>query len=319
MPVRLLFRPLAGLLFGISLPSAAWAQSCTFGISAMNFGKVDTLSSVQTNTTANMTVSCTGTALSRILICPNLGEGSGGTTASSRQMLNGTNIMNFQIYSDASRSTVWGSYLWPYPSRPPVLAMTLSLLGSGSGSTVLYGAVPGGQGTVPPGSYLSAFSGSHVEFRYRYSAASNDCTVTTGVVVARPSFNTTATVAANCLISTQPVDFGTTGVLSGNVDATGQVSVNCTPGTTYSVGLGNGQTGTGPTSRRMALGNQGITYGLYRDTARSLPWGSTIGTNTVAGTGTGAAQGIPVYGRVPAQTTPAPGTYTDTVVVTVTY
>lgn len=310
---------IAGFFVAMALPSATWAQSCTFGISAMNFGQVDTLSGAQTNTSANMSVSCTGVLLSRILICPNLGDGSGGATASSRQMLSGTNALNFQIYSDASRSTVWGSYLWPYPSRPPVYSVTLSALGSATGSSVLYGAVPGGQGTIPPGSYISTFSGGHVEFRYRYAPVSNDCTVTTGVVVARPSFNVSATVAANCLISTQTVDFGTTGVLTGNVDATGQVSVSCTPGTTYSIGLGNGQTGTGPTSRRMALGSQGVTYGLYRDTARSLPWGNSIGTNTVAGTGTGTAQGIPVYGRVPPQTTPAPGTYTDTVVVTVTY
>jgi spore coat protein U-like protein len=38
------------------------------------------------------------------------------------------------------------------------------------------------------------------------------------------------------------------------------------------------------------------------------------------GTGTGATQpAVTVYGRVPPQTTPAIGTYTDTVVVTVTY
>ncbi|MCE3520182.1 spore coat protein U domain-containing protein, partial [Escherichia coli] len=35
--------------------------------------------------------------------------------------------------------------------------------------------------------------------------------------------------------------------------------------------------------------------------------------------GSGAAQPYTVYGRVPVQTTPAPGTYTDTITVTVTY
>jgi len=48
-------------------------------------------------------------------------------------------------------------------------------------------------------------------------------------------------------------------------------------------------------------------------------WGNTIGTNTVASTGTGAAQSFTVYGRIPSQTTPAPATYTDTITVTVTY
>ena len=69
----------------------------------------------------------------------------------------------------------------------------------------------------------------------------------------------------------------------------------------------------------MANGAQTITYGLYQDAARSNPWGNTIGTNTAAGTGTGSNQALTVYGRVGAQTTPSRGTYSDSVVVTVTY
>ncbi|MBZ9978058.1 spore coat protein U domain-containing protein [Mesorhizobium sp. BR-1-1-10] len=301
----------------ILLPAAAWAQSCSFGVSGMSFGQVDTLSGAQTSSTATMSVNCSGTPLARILICPNLGTGSGGATASARQMLSGSNILNYQLYSDSARSVVWGAYFWPYPARAPALALTLGVLGTGSGSATVYGAILGSQGTVPPGSYLSTFSSSHVEFRYLYTTSSS-CGTGTGTI-ARPSFNVAATVAANCLVGTQDVDFGPKGVLSDNVDATGQVSVTCTPGTTYTVGLSNGLTGTAPTTRRMTLGTQAVTYGLYRDANRSQSWGNTVGTNTVAGTGGGTAQNLPVYGRVPPQATPSPGVYTDTVVVTVTY
>lgn len=77
---------------------------------------------------------------------------------------------------------------------------------------------------------------------------------------------------------------------------------------------------TSPTNRRMTLGGAAVVYGLYKDAGRSQPWGdgATPGS-TVAGTGTGAAKGYTVYGRVPPQTAPTPGTYSDTVVVTVTY
>jgi spore coat protein U-like protein len=47
---------------------------------------------------------------------------------------------------------------------------------------------------------------------------------------------------------------------------------------------------------------------------RSLPFG-TIGTNTLAGTGTGLAQSVTDC----AAATPSPGTYNDTIVVTLTY
>ena len=58
---------------------------------------------------------------------------------------------------------------------------------------------------------------------------------------------------------------------------------------------------------------------LYSNSGRTVVWGNTVGTNTIAGTGNGSVHNLTVYGSVPAQTTPAAGTYTDTITVTVTY
>jgi spore coat protein U-like protein len=62
-----------------------------------------------------------------------------------------------------------------------------------------------------------------------------------------------------------------------------------------------------------------VGYQLYSNAARTAVWGTTIGTDTVAGTGNGNAQALTVYGRVPPQTTPPAAVYNDTVNVTVTY
>lgn len=70
---------------------------------------------------------------------------------------------------------------------------------------------------------------------------------------------------------------------------------------------------------RNAAGTAFIRYGLFRNAARNQAWGATLGTNTVGGTGTGSAQNLTVYGRVPAQATPAGGSYEDNVVMTLTY
>ncbi|WP_095203192.1 Csu type fimbrial protein [Mesorhizobium carmichaelinearum] len=308
----------AMLLAALLLPTGAWAQSCSFGVSAMNFGSVDTLSGSPGNSTATFSVNCSGLLLQRILICPNLGTGSGGATASARQMLNGANHLDYQLYSDSTRSVVWGSYAWPYPPTAPGFALTLNALGSGSASQTIYGAVLGGQATAVPSTYLSTFSGSHVEFRYR-ATLSNDCSTSAGSVD-RPTFTINAIVPANCLLAIQNIDFGSNGILGANVDATGGVSITCTPGTPYTVSLSNGTTGSAPTARKMSKGAETVTYGLYKDNARSQVWGdaATPGS-TVAGSGGGAAQNLTIYGRVPAQTTPSAGVYTDTVVVTVTY
>ena len=309
------------LIFGL-FPSLAWAQSCSFSVTNMNFGLIDTLSGTPATSTATVTMNCNGAILlqQRILICPHLGAGTGGaSSAAARQMLSGANSLNYQLYSDSGHSVVWGSYNWAYASRPPPLSLTLNILGAASGTATIYGLVPGGQSTAVPGTYLATFSGAHVEFRYLYSNGSS-CNTGTGSTAADPTFTINATIPANCLVATQNIDFGPKGVLDANVDATGQVTVTCTPSTAYTVSLNGGTTGGTPTNRKMSKGAERVTYGLYKDLARSQPWGDA-GTpgSTVAGTGTGTAQALTVYGRVSPQATPSAGVYTDTVVVTITY
>ena len=135
-------------------------------------------------------------------------------------------------------------------------------------------------------------------------------------------FNVTLTLQASCQVtSTSNVAFGTSSIFTTPLTATGSVAVQCTNTTPYNVGL-NAGTGSGATTtnRLMTAGGATIGYQLFRDSARTLNWGNVVGTDTVAGTGNGQAQTLTVYGTVPVPTTvPAPGTYTDTVQVTVTY
>jgi spore coat protein U-like protein len=140
--------------------------------------------------------------------------------------------------------------------------------------------------------------------------------------VSTSQLKVTLAVQAECkLTSTTDLAFGTTGVIQTAVNATGTIGVQCTNTTPYNIGL-NAGTGSGATvsARKMTSGSGStITYDIYRDTARTQVWGDTVNSNTLAGTGNGAVQTHTVYGRVPAQATPAPGSYSDTVTVTVTY
>lgn len=136
------------------------------------------------------------------------------------------------------------------------------------------------------------------------------------------SFNVQITITASCQInSAGALSFGSSGVIGANIDAQSTIVVQCTNGTPFNLGLGAG-TGTGATvTNRLMTGPSSATvgYSLYTTAARSTVWGNTIGTDTQTGTGTGAAQNFIVYGRVPAQTTPGAGAYSDTVAVTLTY
>ena len=135
------------------------------------------------------------------------------------------------------------------------------------------------------------------------------------------TFTAQIVLAATCTInSASTLNFGNQGILTANVDQTSTLQVTCTNTTPYNIGLDAGQ-GTGATvgTRKMTSSGATVNYTLYSDTGRTTVWGNTVGTDTVAGTGNGTGQNYTVYGRVPSQTTPAPGTYTDTITVTVTY
>jgi spore coat protein U-like protein len=139
---------------------------------------------------------------------------------------------------------------------------------------------------------------------------------------ATSTFTVQATIVATCTInSASTLNFGNSiGVLAANVDQTSTIQVTCTNTTPYNIGLDAG-TGSGATLavRKLTSGGATINYSLYTSNAYSTVWGITPGTDTVAGTGNGASQSYTVFGRIPAQTTPAPGTYADTITVTVTY
>jgi spore coat protein U-like protein len=127
-----------------------------------------------------------------------------------------------------------------------------------------------------------------------------------------------ATVQATCLISANNLAFGNySGV---QLDATSNVSVTCTNTTPYNVGLNQGlATGATVTTRQMQSGTNLLNYAIFSDTGRTTNWGNTVGTDTVAGTGTGSAQSISVYGRIAASQYVKPGAYTDTITATVNY
>ena len=129
------------------------------------------------------------------------------------------------------------------------------------------------------------------------------------------TFTAKITIEADCdIVSAPDLDFGTHGVLAADVDDTSTLSVQCTKTTPYNIGLDDGINGV----RKMKLGTSTIDYELYKDSSRSVSWGNAAAARKSA-TGDGDSQDHIIYGRVPSQTTPAPGTYQDTVTVTVSF
>jgi spore coat protein U-like protein len=135
------------------------------------------------------------------------------------------------------------------------------------------------------------------------------------------SLGVSATVLDNCSINAVPLAFGTYSS-AANKDATATITVNCSTGTAYTVALDLGLgVGSVLASRKMQGPQPGdlLGYQIFSDTGRTTLWGSTLGVNTVAGTGTGIDQAITVYGRVNSGQTVRAGAYTDTVGIVVAY
>ena len=137
------------------------------------------------------------------------------------------------------------------------------------------------------------------------------------------SLEVSATVTANCTVTTSAIAFGSVNTISSaNVDGTGGVTVTCTNGTAWAASAGVGS-GSGATlaNRRMTSGSNLLSYNLYTTSARSTVWGDgTSSTATIGNVGSGTAQNFTVYGRIAAGQTSVPaGAYADTVSVTITY
>ena len=140
------------------------------------------------------------------------------------------------------------------------------------------------------------------------------------------SFQVNATVISACTVSGALLNFGSAIdplATAVPLDASSTLTVTCTNTTPYAVALNAGVNAGGASafaSRAIKHGSYSLAYQLYTDTGRSTVWGDgTSSSSTSAGTGTGSTQTLTIYGRIPSLSGSVPGTYTDTVTVTISY
>lgn len=293
------------------------AQVCNFSNTGINFGSLSLVSTSSSQATGTVTANCTGTPNATITICPNIGSGTGGNNAnaSSRYMTQGTETVPYNLYVNNGVGQVWGSYVWPYTPRPPAMSVTLSGNGTGTTQRTLFSRLSGAN--VSPGLYTSVFSGGHTLFDYGY-APGFTCGATTSSRAVRVPFTVQVNNISECRVTTTALDFGALNDLNALVDATNTITVNCSKGVRYTVGLNNGSSGsTNPAARRMrsATTTDSVTYGIYTNANRTSVWTA----NSVSDNSNGSQRTYTGYGRIPVQVTPASGAYSDTIVVTVTY
>ncbi|GGH12423.1 hypothetical protein GCM10007036_10230 [Alsobacter metallidurans] len=117
------------------------------------------------------------------------------------------------------------------------------------------------------------------------------------------------------------MDFGTIDTKAARVLGQARIWALCTAGTAYQIYLysllANAEN---PAQRKMTNGAQSILYGIYKDANCAQPWGWTRDVDTVAAVGNGDLQRYTVFGCIfPKGQSIAPGTYKDTISVTIAY
>ena len=309
-----MIRFLLAAIFLLLSASLAQAAVCTVdSIGDLDFGSVDTIGNVPSTTSAAVVISCAGATegTSTITMCANLGAGSVGESQGLREASGPGGTLLFSLEGDGS--VPWGSSTAPELGDPYQISLPVTD-GSAGRTVTLHGSVPSGQAAAPVGDYSANFSGTNVDFKY--AEGSHDCASLVAEGDATASFTVTASVPANCLLQTNDLDFGRTGLIGRNIDATTTIGVACTPGTDYSISIDGGNSGD-PDHRVLKSGTKSVSYGLFKDSGHADNWGIDSEASPVV-TGDGSLHPATVFGRIPPQAA-SPGAYSDRVVVTIEY
>ncbi|HEY2187879.1 MAG TPA: spore coat U domain-containing protein [Caldimonas sp.] len=120
------------------------AAQCTVSALDLGFGAVDPLGG-NVDQTTSVSVRCTKNTTYTVGL--NAGTTAGATLA-QRLMANGLDTMNYNLYTDAARTTIWGNSA----AAPTWVSGTGAGMGTPQTLTV-YGRVPSGQTSLAAGNY----------------------------------------------------------------------------------------------------------------------------------------------------------------------
>lgn len=118
------------------------AAACTVSVGSLAFGSIDPLAGAATDSAATIEITCPASAGYTISL------GSGAGTYASRRLESGSNYLAYNLYTDASRTLVWGDGTGG--------SLTVNGMADSNGTVhTVYGRIPS-QPTAVPGEYVDA-------------------------------------------------------------------------------------------------------------------------------------------------------------------
>lgn len=334
---RLLLNIVLALAGLVALSAPARAECWQSSTENMAFGEVSQSEVVTSSATFTYICDSDGTP-TYYTFCASATAGDSGFSGVSPRYLKNpsggptSNYLPFNLYSDPARTQILGpdgdssysAYSWNMlvqtpsdPSDPDHYYIQKS------GQFTIYGKVPPYTMGISAGNYFNYMNGVALRYRSSKSGYPASCS---GAGSSKLSMYmlVSASVPKTCLIiSASNLDFGLLTSLDSPHDSTSSIQLQCPMYTSFQVSLSNGQHALGSQRRMSNGGGHHVLYDLYKDSARTRRWGQTLNNDTYIAsyqeTLTGSVTTLTVYGRIPIQSPAWVGTYSDTVLITLTY
>lgn len=313
----------AALCACLIFPAKAMAASCwiTHGAS-IAFGTIATDSINQTQASVGYSCQADYGATQYFAVCLSSLEEPPFIMTSNGDEFGRTYSLQFNLYNASDTAQMLAT-----TASGNLIQQTFAIGSNQQTSSTfhLLARMPTGQNSVPAYSYFNYSLG--IKITWNTSTQESTLTPCQGGMSSGSaiddSSNANATISTGCFIeSVSTLDFGTVSAESirSGIHSTATLRTHCPPGTQFSIGLDNGTHASGSTRQLCSASGDCLAYSLWQDSAATQPWGNSRGENTLEATNNnGNVQDYTIFGVVPAQSPPAADTYSDDVIVTLSY
>lgn len=330
LPHKRLLLLLLTVSFGIASPKA-WAQVCEVNhpVAQADFGAVTSFAmantSQQTSAQPGTGLRCQGSVIGLIMTGDTLNALL--TSSNQGQLKNTTgDEIPYHIYADPNYQEQLQPGT-PYNYYNSYILDLLGLLGGSNADIPMYFRIPASAThNLGVGTYSDTLS---IQWEW------NICTGIglLNLCLGRDQGNATSQVnlhleiLPDCAITAPDVNFGSAPLVVAFTSVTQTISIRCTKGQDYSVGINDGLHADG-TQRRLHYNNHYLHYDIYQGTGSNQRWGrqalerrAASDANVNPGDLDGlSTQGFHYRAEIDVnQATPPPGTYTDTLVIDVAF
>ncbi|MBF8748041.1 SCPU domain-containing protein [Pseudomonas putida] len=310
----------------LALANPAWALCSSVATSPASFGTVNSTlvrTTVQSASSLNSGLQCTGSLLSLLTSTDHfyatITPASGGLVGPSGD------VINYTLYADNSTSyPITRGVAFDF-ARNGILDLLGLLNGSTPKAVPLYMRTQIGS-NVAAGVYRETLT---VAWSWNYCSGIGIGSICLGRDIGSGSqtLSVTLTVSNDCQITTPNINFASAPVVAGFGTVNQSISLSCTKGSSYTVGLDDGQNVSGGRRRMKSAANNYLAYDIFKS-AGTVRWGSVSSArrsssdadvNPGVGTGTGSQvfnYNAKIYTD---QATPPAGSYTDSVILDVQF